>query len=63
MCAGHLLCRILIMDTLTYIDVHLVTIIMSYESVDVHAGFYSVCWRATMPQIEQLLTNTCSVPF
>ena len=29
------------MDTLTYIDIHLVTLIMSYESVDIHAGFYT----------------------
>ena len=43
-CASLLLCRsavhIHILDTLTYIDIHLVTLIMSYESMDVHAGFY-----------------------
>ena len=42
-CAGNLLCRsvhILIMDMLTWTDIILATIIMSYESVDVHAGFY-----------------------
>ena len=44
-CAGHILCRrvhILIVDTLTYIEIHLVTLIMSYESVDVHAGI-NIC--------------------
>ena len=45
-CAGHLLCRsvhILIMDTLAYNYIHLIiySLLMSYESVDVHAGFYS----------------------
>ena len=42
---GNLLCRsvhILIMDSLTYIAIHLVTIKMSYESVNEHAGFYIV---------------------
>ena len=46
-CAGHLLCRnvhILIVDTLTYIDILLVTLIMSYESVNVHAGFYNMSY-------------------
>ena len=32
--------HIIIVDTITYIDIHLVTLILSYESVDVHAGFY-----------------------
>ena len=35
--------HILIVDMLPYIDIHLVTLIMSYESVDVHAEFQ--CWN------------------